>query len=166
MTPFGNDARFKITLLLMIRRITLIILACACHSSCTSTLTPTITTDKPATPLEVAQRVEWLTGKWYGDQPTQTGGRRQWIMDRNTDGTFYVQFKVTEDTVENFEEKGTWGVCGKYEATKTDGYGGNAYLWDVYEITLLTEKDFHYRNVETGNQYQVKKVPNEFTFPR
>ncbi len=154
----------------MIRRITLIIITCVWQSSCTSLSPPTITVAKPSTPPGVTQREEWLIGKWYGDQPTRTGSRRQWITDRNADGTFHVHFKVTDHTDPLFnweeEENGVWGVCGKYQVTKTHGGGDTSYLWDVYEITLLTEKDFHYRNVETGNKFQVKKVSREFTFPK
>lgn len=139
---------------------------------------PAVTAFKPDTPIAVELRREQFVGWWYGDQPTKEGGRVQWIMRRSADGTFRVTFRTTDFTGKASEqtEVGEWGVNANLLVTVTRGwfqdegiveaFRADSYFWDVYEVHSIDSNGIKYRSVEGGNEYQVRKVANGFSFPQ
>lgn len=144
----------------------------------TSYQAPAVTPSKPDTPESVLHLREQLVGTWFGDQPTINGGRRQWIMQRFKNGTFRATFRI-QDNVEgniNGTEVGIWNVNDMHLIAVTCGRESedgiiekasiaDSYLWDIYQIISISDGNFHYKALGTGNEYYVKKVPDEFSFP-
>lgn len=138
---------------------------------------PAVTAIKPEPDEAMQQRLEWMTGHWYGDQPTKDGGRKQWITHQAADGHFTITFKLDDPVQGKVEqlESGVWGVSGKYYAVLTTSIGLvapsdftlplNPSLWDIYRIHSLTESELHYSSVETGNHYQARRVSADFKMP-
>ncbi|AZF48680.1 MULTISPECIES: hypothetical protein [unclassified Pseudomonas] len=62
-----------------------------------------------------------MIGKWYGEATTLDGKRTQQLSERRADGTFNVNFRVTDKSGQWFEQKefGLWGVSGKIYFTIT-----------------------------------------------
>jgi len=152
-------------------------LIAGCQAPTSNDSSSTVTAVKPNTPLSVQLRREQLVGNWYGDQPTKSGGRKQWIMRQMKDGTFRIRFHVRDEIEGNFDstEFGLWGVSAGYLVTLTRGSveadgsireksSASAYFWDVYEIVSLQGNDFRYISTETKNEYYTKKVPDDFSF--
>ena len=145
--------------------------------------TGTNTSNQPVTAMkpEITQSQEeigqLLVGKWLGDQPTKEGGSRKWLVERRPDGKYLIQFRVTNSDGSILEqtEVGEWGVSGNIYFSIFKGWidNGNfipsdssdSYNQDAYEIIKLTEQQFRYKNLDSGNEYTVKRVPNDFVFP-
>ncbi|NAW64995.1 hypothetical protein [Photobacterium halotolerans] len=134
-----------------------------------------VTEAKPGLPeTKVEQRLMML-GKWYGDLPTKEGGRKQWTIERSTDGTYRIDFLITkhDGTTQQSSEAGHWGVAGDiyfsmYRGAIDNGqfYPSNPsdpYNYDAYNIIRLTKESFEYQNIDSGNKYTVKKVSTNFT---
>ncbi|NAW87989.1 hypothetical protein, partial [Photobacterium halotolerans] len=116
-----------------------------------------------------------MLGKWYGDLPTKEGGRKQWTIERSTDGTYRIDFLITKNDgmTQQSSEAGHWGVAGDiyfsmYRGAIDNGqfYPSNPsdpYNYDAYNIIRLTKESFEYQNIDSGNKYTVKKVSMNFT---
>ena len=91
---------------------TLFLLVCGCATHGTSEVS--VTTDKPALTKPQADKWQMMVGKWYGDQQTSEGGRKEWIDHRKNDGTYVIQFRITskDGEVQQSVEAGEWGVSG------------------------------------------------------
>lgn len=117
----------------------------------------------------VAQR-QLLIGSWRGEAPVKTGGKRTWIIERKSDGTFQVDFTHTDQKGMVFKqsEAGIWGTSAGYYFTATRAYVDSRgatkvdttdpTFYDVYKITKLSSDEFEYRNLSTGNQFVTKRV--------
>ena len=125
-----------------------------------------------------SQEVSWklLTGKWYGSQPTKDGGIKQEVVERKSNGTYRISFKVKSKSgaITQSEEYGEWGTSGSIyfsifkgfiEAGKESSVNVEPYNFDAYRIITLNPEVFEYEHVTTGNKYTVKRVPLNFEFP-
>ena len=128
------------------------------------------------TPDKVANW-NYMTGKWYGEQPTQEGGIRQELINRNINGTYKVTFRVHDKNGKYTDqsEAGHWGMSGPIYFTAFRGwvYGeqlspsnpSDPYNYDAYKIIKLNEKYFEYQSFSTSNRFSLMKVANDFEFP-
>ncbi len=84
---------------------------------------PSIYTVKPNDSSEEPRR-NLLLGRWYGEERTREGGKRLEIIDRYVDGTFKIQFRVTEGSGKVWDqtEIGLWGISGPVYFTITKGW--------------------------------------------
>lgn len=132
---------------------------------------------KPGTPEQTALRREQLSGCWVGAAQIAGGGQRVWLVQRNGDGSFRIDFRTA---VENAEaevttEVGMWGVSGDIYFTITRGWLtpdgpqpadlGDPYFYDAYLIEALDEQQFVYRHAETGYAYRVTRPVGECALP-
>ena len=132
---------------------------------------------KPFSSVSQEQMWAMMVGTWYGDQPADGGGRKQWLMERNLDGTYTIQFRTTgpDGSFNESIEVGDWGVSGpiyfsSFRGWEEDGVLSPAdpsdpYYYDAYLIIELNTEEFVYEHVTTGNRYTVRRVPDSFTMP-
>ncbi len=148
-------------------------------SGCSSIYTSSekITDNKPY--LSKSQKETWglMVGKWYGSQPTTSGGRKNEIMERHLDGTYRIKFRVVskDHIVKESVEVGHWGVSGPIYFSIFRGWlkgekltssrGSDPYNYDAYRIINLTNESFEYEHISTGTKFVVSKVPSDFDFP-
>lgn len=148
--------------------------ACAWNESAR---TPDVGLVKPGTPAVTAQRRQLLLGCWVGAAQIAGGGQRVWLVQRESDGSFRIDFRTE---VENAEaevttEIGHWGVSGEVYFTMTRGWLTPAgpepadmtdpYYYDAYVIEALDEAQFIYRHAETGYSYRVTRPVGDCTLP-
>lgn len=119
-----------------------------------------------------------MVGKWYGSQPTKEGGVKQHTIERAIDGSYKIVFRVTDANgkVEESSEVGHWGVSGPiyfsiFRGWLSDGRLSTSdptspYNYDAYKIINLSTEDFEYESFSSGNRYKIKRVPNDFEFPK
>ena len=79
------------------------------------TSTNIVQTEKSS--LSVSQKAKWamMVGSWYGNQPTENGGSRHWIMHRLPQGTYQVYYSVLDSEEQKTDEGGEvghWGIVG------------------------------------------------------
>lgn len=132
-------------------------------------------TKQPNMPQEIQRSL--LVGKWFGDAETKEGGRRLQITYRAPDGTYKVTFRFFEPSGQMWEqsEVGFWGVSGGVYFTITKGWldgeqfseadPTDASLNDAYQILELTQEQFRYRALQSGNEYSLSRVVDSFQFP-
>ena len=118
-----------------------------------------------------------MVGKWFGEQPTKEGGRRQWIVERASNGTYKITFRVykKDGTFSESAEVGQWAVSGPVYMSMFRGHvDGNKiepvdpsdpYNYDAYEILVLNNSTFKYKSFEYDATFTLKKVGNNFGFP-
>lgn len=88
-----------------------------------------------------------LVGVWEGSEDNQQeeGMSKQWVMTRNSNGTFILDFKAQTNT-ENlaFVETGKWWIEDGlfYEFHKESG------LTDVYEYTVLDKDKIKFKSTK------------------
>ncbi len=123
-------------------------------------------------------RRELLLGTWFGETPQTAGGRIQWIVDRQKDGTYSIRFRIylPDGRYRDHMETGIWGVSGPVYFSATQGWRqgdqmvgtdtAKARFYDAFEILTLKPKVFEYRHYVTGTSYRVRKVRNGFRFPQ
>lgn len=138
---------------------------------------PKIDSIKPAVTRSAYERRTLLVGRWYGEQPTKDGLVRKSLMERRRDGTYTVKFQLSKSGVKNQEqvEAGIWGVAGSIYFTATremlDGENFRAVnttdpvFYDGYTILNLDENKFHYKAIDDGDEFVVKKVSDKFMLP-
>lgn len=124
-----------------------------------------------------AEQRAMLVGKWFGEAPTNDGGRRLQIIQRDADGTFKVSFRVIEPSGKVFEqtELGLWGISGSVYFTITRAWiegervlkadPTDASLDDAYDVLELTKERFRYRSVQSNNEFSLSRVADSFEFP-
>ncbi|MBT1063512.1 hypothetical protein KJY73_07995 [Bowmanella sp. Y26] len=134
-----------------------------------------VTEAKPILPKTKVEQRTMMLGKWYGDLPTKEGGRKQWTIERSTDGTYKIDFLITkiDGTTQKFSEAGHWGVAGDIYFSMYRGAIDNGqfypsdpsdpYNYDAYNIIGLTSDSFEYQNIDSKNKYIVKKVQSNFS---
>lgn len=157
----------------------LIILMVLVLVGCTSKYThdAEVTESKPT--LSVSEKERWnlMVGKWYGSNPTKSGGVRQFITERYQDGSYRDIFKVTDAQGNSSEssEVGYWGISGLISFAIFRGWLNQGiiepsdptdpYNYDAYHIISLNSEEYEYSHVTTGNRFRVKKVDPDFVFP-
>lgn len=120
------------------------------------------------------QNFQILVGKWYGNQPTTDGGKREQLVIRNHDGTHIIHFRVHEPNGETWDqiEVGEWGISGDIYFTIFKGWikngtfkpstGNVAYNRDAYKILELTGAQFVYESAQDGEVFSLEKVDAVF----
>lgn len=124
--------------------------------------------------LEESKKWALMTGKWYGNQPTKSGGRREHITDRYADGTYKITYRIYENTgaLKEGAEVGYWGVSGPIyfsifkgwlkDGKVTPALSSNPYNYDAYQIIILNDKEFKYKHLSSGNVYTLIRVDSEY----
>ena len=152
----------------MNRNMLIALLAVASLVSCTTP--PSVTHTKLVETRETVAQRQFLIGTWKGEAPVTGGGFRTWVVVRNPNGTYRIDF--THEGVPNMpdvqSEVGIWGVSGGIYFTATRGFvdSGGAYpadtndasLYDTYRIISLGSDVFEYESLATGNRFSVRKV--------
>jgi len=118
-----------------------------------------------------------IIGKWYLNQPTTKGGVWRVLSSLNADGSYLMQFEehLNGEIIQKYSEEGFWGVSGNIHFTITRGghIDGKPvtvpperpanYL--AYEILELSASTFVYASIVSKNQFQSRKVPEDFQLP-
>ncbi|QQD18388.1 hypothetical protein I6N98_00480 [Spongiibacter nanhainus] len=125
--------------------------------------------------IPTAEARKTLLGKWYGITRTADGGRKEWLVNRAVDGTYRIDFRVTDakGQVSAQSEVGFWGVSGgvyfrifrgwvMLDGMKTADPTDPGH-YDSYEVVSLTGESFQYRHIDNNTLYTVKKMPADFT---
>lgn len=132
---------------------------------------------KPGTPEVTAQRREQLLGCWVGAAQIAGGGQRVWLVQRDRDGSFRIDFRTEVDNAEAevTTEVGHWGVSGEVYFTMTRGWltpagpepadMSDPYYYDAYLIEALDDSQFVYRHAETGYAYRVTRPVGDCVLP-
>ncbi len=127
--------------------------------------------------LTQQEKRDLLIGTWFGETPPNTGGRVQWIIEREKDGTYRIQFRIfgADGSSGTHLETGIWGISGPVYFSATQGWRQGseivgtdttqARFYDAYEILSLKESLFEYQHYVTGTKYKVRKVRRGFKFP-
>lgn len=93
-------------------KLLIIVVICLSLSGCT------ITNKLPQFYPDLSKKdyTNWyrMTGKWYGNMESEDKGKNEWLVERNLDGTYIIQFKNTDKmgNVEKSTEIGEWGISG------------------------------------------------------
>jgi hypothetical protein len=132
---------------------------------------------KPDLTEDAKNQRERIIGRWFGESKTKDGFHRMWIDEERPDGTFIINFR-TYDKNRNFEEQteiGIWGISGPIYFTiikklVIEGFEvpvdpANPYYYDAYEVLTLTNQDFEYCEIATGNIFKAKRVSENFILP-
>ena len=151
------------------------IFSCLVLASCAS-VSPVTHSKESETVQTVAQR-QVLIGAWRGEAPVKGGGSRSWIVQRNPDGTYQVDFTLTTPAgaKSSHSEVGVWGTSAGIYFTATRGYveasgidpadTTDPTLYDAYKIIDLTQNTFEYQNLSTGNRFVVKRIDGAASAP-
>lgn len=139
---------------------------------------PALQADSIETELKLVvptqQARQALLGKWYGIARTADGGRKEWLVNRAEDGTYRIDFRVTDakGQVSAQSEVGFWGVSGgiyfrifrgwvMLDGMKTADPTDPGH-YDSYEVVSLSEQLFKYRHIDRNTLYTVKKMPDDY----
>src|SRR5690606_16458524 len=84
-----------------------------------------------------------LVGIWEGKEDNQQvdGASKSWVMTRNEDGTFIIEFKATiNGRVRSSTEKGKWWIENElfYE------YHNNSGKTDIYKYQVLNKNQIKF----------------------
>ena len=135
--------------------------------------------DKPVSVKNYSPQREEFLGYWIGELPMKDGKFMRWLVERRIDGTFTLTHVIRQSPQDQTKfdpekakfELGTWGVSGDVYFTATRQYFedkkiGNfdvsdRSLYDAYKILSFDGRTFHYRSLETGEEFTMKKVPKD-----
>lgn len=160
---------------LSINILVLTILLTGCAT--TNTSNEKISKIKPDLLPSQEQKWAFMTGKWFGSQPTKDGGVKQEIMVRAPQGTYQITFRIydKEGKYKEQTEAGHWGVSGPIYFTSFRGWvkgkefspanPSDPYNYDAYKIIKLNNEIFEYKALSSENTFLLKKVPNDYVFP-
>lgn len=86
-----------------------------------------------------------LIGTWKGSETDKqiAGFYKSWIMQRNSDGSFVLNFTFTENgKTKNWKETGSWWIKNNlfYE------FHNESQLTDTYEYTILNENQVKFKS--------------------
>lgn len=149
-------------------RFVILVLASGFLSSCAGV--PSITAFKEGESSRTIAQRQLLVGSWQGRAPTKDGGSRTWIVQRNGDGTYRIDFVFREPSgvISKQSEAGIWGTSAGFYFTATRSFAGSdgfkaadttdPALYDLYKIISLTRDTFEYQNLSTGNRFIVKRI--------
>lgn len=126
------------------------------------------------------QKAQWakLVGKWFGEVEIAGGGKRKWIIERYSNGTYQAHYRVfTEDgQIKDAVEAGHWGVSGTVffsinramrplDGRFRDTDPADPKYYDAYEIIELTNHVFRFKHAESNEKFEMKKVDDDFELP-
>jgi hypothetical protein len=114
-----------------------------------------------------------LIGYWFGThQQAEIEGDIQTISSFNSDGAFYIRFRLIQNGKPVYEqnESGTWELKDNIKIMVTTHINGkhlgkDKYITDRYFIHKLTDSEQHYEHMKTGTKFKTIRVNNEFNFP-
>lgn len=161
--------------LFLIFFIGLIILNQSCHLSHTSL--EKVPQLKAELPDDQKEKWRLMVGKWYGSQPLEQGGKKEWVITREENGFYEVSFRnqLRDGTIEERIEVGDWGIAESFYFSIFQGWiieeqfvpadRNDPYNRDVYKVIRLTDQLFEYQNISTKERYTVKRVNSDFTLP-
>jgi len=129
-----------------------------------------IGTARPAEKTDYGRR---LLGYWFGThQQAGIEGDIQTISRHNSDGTFYIRFRLIQNgkPIHEQNESGTWELKDKILIMVTTHINGkhldkDKYITDRYYIHKLTDSEQYCEHVETGTKFKYVRVDNQFNFP-
>lgn len=133
---------------------------------------------KPELAGKEQSNYDLILGKWYGENKVENGETREFIEERNDDGTYAVEFHTIDKTgkVSIQKEFGEWGISGKviftfvksiqnhYDEQATEM--GDPMFQDAYIILNLSPTVCTYKHVVSGEKFTVRKVDSQFTFSK
>jgi hypothetical protein len=134
-------------------RVTLMIAVSIGLISCSTAPTPT--TDRAA-----------LIGCWAGEdfQPA-LGQSAQWVMNRRANGTFSIEFKSSDGSIQ--PEEGTWAQSGNGYTTVTTKIGGDPVdtndpqFTDTYEVRSAAGGVMEYYHAKANIVFKARRVACE-----
>jgi hypothetical protein len=158
--------------------LSLIVISFAFFSGCSTVVTSNeeIQAVKELENSDRSKKWSLMTGRWYGNQPTKDGGRREQITEKYSDGSYKIDFRIhkSDESFDDHSEVGYWGVSGPIYFSIFKGWLHNGqispaspsdpYNYDAYEIISLNEKEFKYKSFSSGNIYTLIKVDAKFQF--
>ena len=116
-----------------------------------------------------------MVGRWYGNQPTTDGGRKEWVVERDVRGTYEIRFLIREKdgAVEESTEIGEWGISGGVYFSIFKGWVQDGkikasdptdpFSYDAYKIISLKSKAFTYESFISGEKFTVINVSDNFS---
>ncbi|GAA6170008.1 hypothetical protein [Sessilibacter corallicola] len=111
-----------------------------------------------------------LVGTWKGEKELEGGAHVEWIIDRESDGTFRIVFRTTDKNgkVDTSTEYGQWGVSDNIYFSITDARQvgdeiqrtdrRNPYYYDAYRVIEATDSIFHIETIIGREASIVKKI--------
>lgn len=159
-----------------LRALAFVALAALSATGC-ATSPGAIDAHKPELEMSSQARRVMMLGRWYGRAPTTDGGLREWLVERNPEGTYAVRFRTRDGdgTVTEQVEVGEWGVSGPVYFTLMKGWvvddefrpadPTDGYFSDAYEILHLDAESMTYRSYDTGNTFTVRRVSEAAGWP-
>jgi len=145
----------------------------ACHIFNTSSVK--VEQLKVDLPEDQKERWRLMTGKWYGSQPLKQGGKKEWLITRDENGFYEINFRnhLEDGSIEERTEVGDWGIAETFYFSIFNGWIINdqfvpadrrdPYNRDIYKVIRLNESFFEYENISTKDRYTVKRVPDDFS---
>lgn len=114
-------------------------------SSCSATKLTTLANGK-----QIDNR---LVGVWKGSENGKQVAdiKKEWVMERNSDGTFTLNFKtISGGNTDEFVESGNWWIKGNtfYE------YHTDSYKIDTYEYTALNKEQVKFKMLSTEVDFE------------
>ncbi len=143
-------------------------------AGCNSTYTSRSRTSEVASAKIDGNEWKLLTGKWYGKQPIRNGGSREWLVTRESNGVYAIEFLITDGQgkKELTKEIGDWGVSGGIYFTIFKGWQNDEgfkpavpqdqWTRNAYKIVSLNSEEFIYSDLEDNDSYRVIRVPKDF----
>lgn len=131
--------------------------------------------EKPDLSLSAEERWQLMIGNWLGEAVTESGDKRQWLVQRFADGTYRVDFVLAKEdgAIEKSSELGHWAVSGPVYFTSFRGWlngdslspsdPSDPYNYDAYRILQLNNEVFEYEHIATGKVFKVTRPPSGFT---
>jgi hypothetical protein len=105
-----------------------------------------------------------VAGKWLGLRSSQAGVSC-WIADRSEDGRYRTEFLIREGAeTRRHVEEGRWLSSNGMYATITESMNGaktdprDKYYREFYVIEKLSENEFSYREIASGQRFTVQRV--------
>jgi len=129
-------------------------------------------------PADTELRRANLIGSWYLDQTRSDGSAVRSKAMLADDGLAEIEFLVhyTDGTTLSSREYGYWGVSGDVYFTIIRERSDGSERYDVspldadyylaYRVLELTDESFRYQTIVTGNIFESRKVPDNFTIPK
>ena len=138
----------------------------------------TITPRMDLAPEDTEHYRALLIGKWYLEQPRSDGTTVRSLSTKNSDGTERIEFQIvyTDGMISESSEMAIWGISGDIYFTVVRELEWNGEPEEVspedpskylaYRVLKLTEEEFEYQTIVTGNIFQARRVPDDFELPR
>ncbi len=160
------------------KKILAVILLLQFSSSCSLIKGDSIEYFKPRDTDKVLINWDNMVGKWYGVSIIENGDRREIIEERNSDGTFTIEFHTIDKNTGEIsvqKEMGEWAISGNIyftivkfiindENENEQIDPTDPYFKDAYKIIKLTNSEFICKSVVNGDKYSSKKVDSNYTF--